>query len=455
MATALKSDAVFSATELGLSFGLQQILDGATVAVYPGEKVGLVGRNGCGKSSFLKIVAGVESADAGTVAYRQGAVVGYLPQDFELRDEASVVENVRDGVRELLEAIGRYESGEALSDGESERLLAKIEAEDGWNIGTRIESLMRELSAPGGERIVGTLSGGEKRRVALCRALVVRPDLLILDEPTNHLDAESVTWLEGALAGLTGACLFVTHDRYFLDRIATRIIELSAGRFFSHEGNYSDYLVAKAERQEREATVEKKRQGFLRREVEWVRAGVKARGTKQRSRIDNFYAVKSQKAPEKDLDMELVVPPAPPLGNVVVELEKAGVTRGEAGRLFSGMDLVFEPGQCTGVLGKNGVGKSTLLSVVLGELEPTEGTRRVGKKTIFNYVDQSRLQLDEEKSLLEEVSGDQEFVQFGEEQISVRGYLRRFLFSDDRINEPVKNLSGGEKARVLLAKILR
>ena len=452
--SSVQTDAILSASELSLSFGRHAILDGATLALYAGEKVGLVGRNGSGKSSFLRIVAGDERPDTGTVSRKQGLVVGYLPQEFQLDDSATVDANIRAGAADLIAAIERYETAHDLSESESARLLSFIDHGDGWQLESRIELLRRELAAPPGDRLVAHLSGGEKRRVGLCRALLSQPDLLILDEPTNHLDAGAISWLEGWLADSNGACLFVTHDRYFLDRIATRIVELADGRFFSHEGNYSDYLIAKADRQERDQNAEHKRQRFLSREIEWVRAGVKARGTKQRSRIDNFYAVKAQRAPEKELDMELVIPPPPPLANVVVELAEAGHFY-DRDPLFLGLDLEFKAGECVGVVGPNGVGKTTLLKLILGELEPTAGSVRIGKRTEFNYVDQTRLALDENKSVLEEVSQGQDSVRFGAETISVRSYLQRFLFGTERINDRIGNLSGGEKNRVLLAKILR
>jgi len=452
--SSVQTDAILSASELSLSFGRHAILDGATLALYAGEKVGLVGRNGSGKSSFLRIVAGDERPDTGTVSRKQGLVVGYLPQEFQLDDSATVDANIRAGAADLIAAIERYETAHDLSESESARLLSFIDHGDGWQLESRIELLRRELAAPPGDRLVAHLSGGEKRRVGLCRALLSQPDLLILDEPTNHLDAGAISWLEGWLADSNGACLFVTHDRYFLDRIATRIVELADGRFFSHEGNYSDYLIAKADRQERDQNAEHKRQRFLSREIEWVRAGVKARGTKQRSRIDNFYAVKAQRAPEKELDMELVIPPPPPLANVVVELAETGHFY-DRDPLFLGLDLEFKAGECVGVVGPNGVGKTTLLKLILGELEPTAGSVRIGKRTEFNYVDQTRLALDENKSVLEEVSQGQDSVRFGAETISVRSYLQRFLFGNERINDRIGNLSGGEKNRVLLAKILR
>ncbi|MEM1443058.1 MAG: ABC-F family ATP-binding cassette domain-containing protein [Verrucomicrobiota bacterium] len=450
----VQNDAVLSATELTLSFGNDPILDGATLAIYAGEKVGLVGRNGCGKSSFLRIVAEAESADSGNLSRKQDLVVGYLPQEFELDDRLTVEENIRAGAASLISTIERYESAEGLSETEMDRLLREIDHADGWNLETRIETLMRELGAPPADREVGYLSGGEKRRVGLCQALVSQPGLLVLDEPTNHLDARAISWLEGYLASMPGACLFVTHDRYFLDRIATRVVELDGGRFFSYEGNYSDYLEGKADRQEREQASEKRRQRFLRREIDWVRAGVKARGTKQRSRLENYYAVKAQKAPERELDMELIIPTPPRLANIVVELKEVGHFW-ERDPLFLGVDLEFKAGECVGVVGPNGVGKTTLLKIIQGEIDPAAGNVTIGKRTEFNYVDQTRLELDEDKSVLEEVSQGSESVRFGEESLSIRAYLQRFLFSNDRINDRIVNLSGGEKNRVLLAKILK
>ena len=446
--------AVVSATLLRLSYGAQVILDDATLAVHERDKIGVVGRNGCGKSSFMKILAGEEMPDAGEISVKSGLVVGFLSQEFTLREDETVMENIRDGARWLLDAVERYETAEDLSAAESEALLNRIEVADGWNFDNRAASLCRSLGAPEADRKVSELSGGEKRRVALCRALALNPDFLILDEPTNHLDAETIEWLEGFLKNFAGACLFVTHDRYFLERVATRIAELDGGKFFSHEGNYDDYLEAKAIRQEVAAQSEHKRQRFLRSELEWVRAGVKARGTKARSRLDKFYEVADQDAPEQDLRMDLVLPPAPRFGNTVLDLEGVGVEMGGK-RLFLGLSHKFEAGRCAGVVGRNGLGKTTLLRVLMGEMAPTEGKVTIGKRTKFNYVDQSRAQLNGENSILEEVSDGSDFVAFGGERLSVRGYLRRFLFSDERINERVDTLSGGERSRVMLAKILR
>lgn len=445
---------ILSATQLSLSYGRAMILDEATLAINAGEKIGLVGRNGCGKSTFLRILAGEEQPEGGHVSRKQGLCTGYLPQEFQLDDSRTVEENIRDGAADIIAKIERFETGENLSEHEYDKLQHDINHVDGWNLETRIETLMRKLSTPPGDQNLKNLSGGEKRRIGLARALASQPDLLILDEPTNHLDAEAIEWMEEYIATLPGACFFVTHDRYFLDRIATRIVELSGGRFFSHEGNFSDFLIAKSERTEREEASEHKRQRFLTREVEWVRAGVKARGTKQRSRLDNFYAVKAQKAPDQELNMNMIIPTAPRMGNVVVDLEGVSVYMGDRS-LFLGLDITFEAGECIGIVGPNGAGKTTLLRTIMGDLEPTDGTVKIGQRTEFNYADQTRLALDEDASVYENVAMGKESMKFGDESMSVRAYLKRFLFSDDRIKDRVGLLSGGEKNRVLLAKILK
>ena len=454
MAAAPTTQTLISVNGLCLQFGLQVVFNEAAMALHEGEKLGLVGRNGGGKSSLMRILAGNDQPDRGTVSRRQGLRMGYLAQEFTLDEAASVLDNVRAGAADLLGMMERYESGDVKGDQEAE-LLHQIQMLDGWNLDTRIDSVMSKLGAPDPERAVGSLSGGEKRRVALARALVAQPDVLLLDEPTNHLDAESIVWLEGYLKDFPGAVLFVTHDRYFLDRIATRILEVDDAVFYSHPGNYSDFLESKAIREGIEANQERRRQVFLRHELEFVRAGVKGRGTKQQSRLDAYERVAGEAAPEEELVMDLIIPPAPPLANVVVDAIGLGARVDDGRWLFSKLDLSFAPGTCTGIIGRNGLGKTTLLRQLMGERQADEGVVQIGKKTVFNYVDQQRLLLDPTKSVMEEVAGDSEFVAFGDEKLHVRTYLRRFLFADDRATMRVKELSGGEQSRVLLAKILR
>ncbi|QJE95012.1 ABC-F family ATP-binding cassette domain-containing protein [Luteolibacter luteus] len=449
--------ALLSANEIRLSYGYQTLLDGVTLAVSAGEKVGLVGRNGCGKTSLLKILTGSQPADSGEISLRRALRVGYLPQEFELDPELSVHENIAAGASDIVEAIRRYEQGDG-SEAELADLLHLIDHADGWNLDARIKATATALGTPPLETSVGPLSGGEKRRVALCRALASQPDLLLLDEPTNHLDADSIRWLEDFLKTYSGAVIFVTHDRYFLDVIATRIIEIDNGKAYSHPGNYTAYLESKAVRQQIAEQTERRRQRFLREELEWVRSGVKARGTKSRHRLDQFYEIEGLQAPPEEREMDLLIPPPPDLGNIVVELEEAGVNVGTATSprwLFRHLNLELRPGQCTGIVGRNGVGKTTLLKVCLGQLDPTEGKATIGKKVKVNYIDQTRMALDGTGSLLDEVADGNEKVQFGNQTMGARAYLRRFLFDDRRINERVDLLSGGERARLMLAKVLK
>ncbi|MDB4408683.1 ATP-binding cassette domain-containing protein [Akkermansiaceae bacterium] len=456
---------LLSANELRLSYGPQTLLDGVTVAVAGGEKVGLVGRNGCGKTSLLKILAAENFADSGDISRRKELRVGYLPQEFELDPKLSVHENISAGAADVVDAITRYENGDG-TEAELGELLELIEHADGWDLDSRITALANALGTAPLEAETGPLSGGEKRRVALCRALASQPDLLLLDEPTNHLDADSIRWLETFLETYKGAVIFVTHDRYFLNEIATRIVEIDNGKTYSHPGNYTAFLESKAVRQDIARNSEKKRQKFLKDELEWVRAGVKARTTKSRSRLDAFYDVKDKESPPEDMQMELLMPKPPRLGDTIVELEDVSYTYdkvaddntgllAEARTLFRNINLSLEAKQCTGIVGRNGVGKTTLLKIALGQLEPTTGKAQLGKQVRINYIDQSRMQLDGSGSLLDEISNGSEKIEFGEESIGARAYLKRFLFSDDRINERVDLLSGGERARLMLAKVLK
>ncbi len=444
---------LFSANELRLAYGHQTLLDGVTLAIAAGEKVGLVGRNGCGKTSLLKILANENQADSGDISARRGLRIGYLPQEFELDPALSVYDNIAAGAADVVDAITRYENGDG-TETELDELLTLIEHADGWDLDARINALSNALGSPPLEVETGPLSGGEKRRVALCRALASQPDLLLLDEPTNHLDSESIRWLEDFLKTYGGAVIFVTHDRYFLNEIATRIIEIAGGKAYSHPGNYTAFLESKAIRQEIAENSEKKRQKFLKDEFEWVRAGVKARTTKSRSRLDAFYAVKDKDAPEREGEIDLLIPPPPRLGNTIVDLEDVSITLGDR-TLFRHLNLSLEEGQCTGIVGKNGVGKTTLLKICLQQLAPTSGKAVLGKQVKVNYIDQSRMQLDGTGSLLDEISAGSEKILFGDETIGARAYLKRFLFSDERINERVDLLSGGERARLMLAKVLK
>lgn len=445
--------AILSATDIELRHNEQVILDKATLSIDERDRIGMVGRNGSGKSTFLRILAGLQVPDGGVVNRRRDLIIGHLPQQFELNPDLTVEENIRAGAQHVSDLIAEFESLPSESS-RHEGLEKQILACDGWHLDQRIATVMDRLNCAPGHLRMDTLSGGERRRIALARALVAQPDLLLLDEPTNHLDMDSVAWLGQFLKQYAGAFLLVTHDRYFLDEITGNIAELANGKIYSYQGNYTDYLLAKAERDTAMEVAEHKRQMFLRRELEWVRRGPKARTTKSKSRLDRYFEIANQGPVTIDKDVDLVIPTPPPLGNRVAELVNVGMELGGK-RLFSEINLDFEPGQRIGITGRNGLGKTTLLKVIQGELAPTEGTVKIGPLTVFNYVDQGRVQLDDERTVLEEISDGTEFVVYGEQRVSLRGYLKRFLFADDRITTKVKHLSGGERSRLLLARILK
>lgn len=448
------SESIVSASELCVSYSSHVVLDGATLAIQQGDRVGLVGRNGCGKSTFMKILAGAAVGDTGSVTYKRGLVIGYLPQNFELDDEDTVLNNVLKGAQHIMDLIEEYETTPFDSDRSAE-VLEEINHLEGWDLEQRASSLLSNLHAPDEGRIVKNLSGGEKRRVALCRAILQKPDFLILDEPTNHLDTGSIEWLETFLSRYHGTCLFVTHDRYFLDRIATKVIEIRRGKCDTYQGNYTDFLIARAERDMSEARNEHKRQRFLKSELEWVRKGPKARSTKAKDRMDRYFETAEQEAPEEELDIDLIIPQAPKLGNKIIDVRKVGMSYNDEPYLFSDFSMSLEPKQRLGIVGRNGMGKSTLLKIILGMETPSEGDVAIGIKTDINFIDQNRLLLNDEASVFEEVGEGQENVKLGNETIGLRAYLRRFLFTEERINTKIKLLSGGERSRVMLAKILK
>jgi ATP-binding cassette subfamily F protein uup len=444
---------VVSAKRLMVRYGPQTVLDDASLNIDEGERIGLVGPNGSGKSTFLKILAGDQLPDTGDVARRRELVVGYMPQQFALDESGTVHANIIAGAQATLDLLKKYELAPATSD-ESAHLLERIEHLGGWTLEHRIKSLVEHLHAPAIDRPVRDLSGGEKRRVALCRALVSQPDLLLLDEPTNHLDTAAIEWLEDFLAHYQGTCLFVTHDRYFLDKIATGIVELDRGQFLRYPGNYTDFLLARAARQAALEQQEHKRQKFLKRELEWIRRSPSARRTKSIDRVERYFEMAGQEEPAPEAEAELIIPPPPKLGERVIELKE--ITLEIAGRkLIDNLNLDLRPGEKLGVIGANGLGKSSLLKVILGQLQPTKGEVVLGARVQINYVDQNRALLDDEKTVWQEVGEGYEYIRLGEETLSLRSYLRRFLFTEDRINTKIELLSGGERNRVVLAKTLK
>ena len=444
---------LLDASGLKVRYNDHEVLQAASLTVRDGDHLGMVGRNGCGKSTFLKILAGWTQPDDGEVIRRSGLLVGFLPQDSDTPADVPVIDAIREGAIHQQRLLDEYESLPADSNRQTE-LEQQIAASDAWHIETRIKTAMTHLNTPAADRLMGTLSGGEKRRVELCRAIVSNPDLLILDEPTNHLDTDSIEWMAAYLKTFRGAFLVATHDRYFLDEICNHIVELQGGRFFRHKGNYSDYLESSLARMENEQALELKRKRFLRRELDWIRRGPKARTTKAKFRVEKFHSIKNTQSPDRELSMNLIIPPPGQLANRVVDLINVGLELGGNG-LIDGFDFKFEAGMRIGICGRNGLGKTSLLKIVLGQLAPTVGSRKAGVLTQFNYVDQERVQLDPEKTLLEEVAEGADSIPFGNGKLAIRAYLQRFGFDPKRITMRVKSLSGGEKSRLLLARILK
>ncbi len=447
------SPSILSAQDIAVRYGPQAVLKSATLNIHQTDRIGLIGSNGSGKSTLLKIIAGLLQLDSGSISRRRDIITGYLAQDFQLDSTKSVYENIVDGAHDVIDIIREYESLPPTS--ESRRILEEqIHHRDGWNLENRIETAMHSLNVPEKDRAIDTLSGGEKRRVALCQAIISRPDFLILDEPTNHLDTQSIEWVEEFLVNYSGACLFVTHDRYFLDLIANRVVELSNGECYSHDGNYNDFLLDKIEREAQLETEEQKRNNFLRRELAWVRRGARARRTKAKSRLKVYFDAVQQKDPEPAEEVDLIIPPASGLGTTVLNLKNLGMELGGK-KLFDGLNFKFDRKRKLGIIGRNGLGKTTLLKIILGKLHAAIGEVVVGERTAFNYIDQSRVALNDENTVIQELGNGREWILFGEERMKVWTYLRRFLFTDDRMNTKVGKLSGGERSRLLLAKVLK
>ncbi len=453
---------VLDARDLRKAFGDKVLLDGASLTIEDGERVGLVGRNGTGKTTLARILAEQEPADGGTIARRRNATVGYLAQVPVLEPERSAWSVACDGLARWNEqkarwdaATARIEAGDASEKWLDEQAgaLAAIEHLGGWEPQHRVRSLLEHLRVPDPERAIGTMSGGEQRRVALARLLALEPDLALLDEPTNHLDADTIEWLEAYLLDTyRGAILFVTHDRYFLDRIVTRTLELSRGQLHSYDGGYGDYLAAKAERAEHEARAEQNRRNFVRRELEWLRRTPAARTGKQKARIGRAETAIATRAPERERTVSLAME-ASRTSKTIIDVSDLRVEIG--GRvLVDDLTLALTKGERVGIVGPNGAGKTTLLRTLLGEIPPTRGTVRRGAATQIAYLDQARSGLDPDQTVIESVSGGRLRVEIGGESRDVRGWLDEMLFSPAQQRQPVGSLSGGERARVLTLRML-
>jgi sulfate-transporting ATPase len=448
--------------------GNKQVLRDIYLSYYYGAKIGVLGLNGSGKSTLLKIMAGIEKNFNGVAQPGEGITVGYLPQEPVLDDSKTVRENIMDGLGDLAKWLKRFnEIGEAFSDPEldpdkMEKLLAeqadlqeKIEHKNGWDVDRTLEIAMDALRAPPGDSSVVNLSGGEKRRVALCKLLLSKPDILLLDEPTNHLDAESVLWLERFLKDYQGTVIAVTHDRYFLDNIAGWILELDRGHGIPFEGNYSAWLEQKSKRLAAEEKQETKRQKTLERELEWVRQSPRARQAKSKARVQAYEKLVSEESQKRDEDVEIYIPPGPRLGNLVFEANKLSKAYGDK-VLFENISFNIPPGAIVGVIGANGAGKTTLARILTGREKSDSGVLRTGETVKLAYVDQSRDALDPDKSVWEEISdGKNEVIMLGTREVNSRAYCARFNLAGADQQKKISMLSGGERNRVHLAKILK
>jgi ATP-binding cassette ChvD family protein len=445
--------------------GDKVILDDVTLSFLPGAKIGVVGPNGAGKSSVLKIMAGLDQPSNGEARLSPGYSVGLLQQEPPLDETKTVRENVEAAVADLRATLARFEEvsaamGEPDADfdtllAEQGELMEKIEHAEGWELDSRIEQAMDALRCPPGDEPVTHLSGGERRRVALCKLLLEQPDLLLLDEPTNHLDAESVQWLEQHLAKYPGTILAVTHDRYFLDNVAEWILELDRGRAYPYEGNYSTYLEKKAARLEVQGKKDQKLQKRLLDELDWVRQNARGRQAKSKSRLQRYEEMAAEAEKTRKLDFEEIqIPPGPRLGNVVVEAD--GLTKGFDGELlFDNVSFSLPRGGIVGVIGPNGVGKTTLFKMIVGQEKPDSGELRVGDTVKISYVDQSRAGLDPAKTVWEVVSDGLDYINVGHVEMPSRAYVSAFGFKGPDQQKPARVLSGGERNRLNLALTLK
>jgi ATP-binding cassette ChvD family protein len=438
--------------------GGKQVLKDINLSFYPGAKIGVVGLNGAGKSTLLRIMAGELEDFQGEAWPAEGIRVGYLPQEPELDPDKDVLGNAMEGVAEKKAIVDRYnEIAANYSDDtadEMTRLQDEIDAQGLWDLDAQVEQALDALRCPDGASPVSTLSGGEKRRVALTRLLLSKPDILLLDEPTNHLDAESVAWLERFLKEYAGCVILVTHDRYFLDNITAWTLELDRGQGVPYKGNYSSWLEQKAKRLEVEKGQEESRQRALRRELEWIRSSPKARQAKSKARIQAYERMAEEAGREEVGRATIQIAPGPKLGGVVVEAD--GLAKGFSDRLLiDGLSFKLPPGGIVGVIGPNGAGKTTLFKMITGAEKPDKGTIRIGESVKISYVDQSRAHLDDKKSVWEEISGGLDQIQLGKREVNSRAYCGWFNFKGPDQQKKVGMLSGGERNRVHLAKLLK
>jgi energy-dependent translational throttle protein EttA len=443
----------------------RQVLRDISLSFYYGAKIGVLGLNGAGKSSLLKIIAGVDKDYLGEVNASKGVSFGYLEQDPKLDPEKTVKDVVQEGLAEQVAIAARYEEvnmklGDEMSDEEMNKLLDeqstlqdKMDAMNIWDIDSRLELAMEALRCPPSDQKCGVLSGGEKRRVALCRLLLSEPDVLLLDEPTNHLDAETVFWLERHLQAYKGTVIAITHDRYFLDNVAGWILELDRGHGIPWEGNYSSWLEQKTNRLATEEKQESQRQKKMQEELEWIRSSPKARQAKSKARITNYEKMLADSKEKRNETNDLFIPPGPRLGDVVIDANNISKAFGDK-LLYENLSFKLPPGGIVGIIGPNGAGKTTLFKMITAQLEPDSGTFKIGETVKLSYIDQSR-EMDPDKTVMQEVAEGLDLIKLGNREVNSRAYISRFNFTGDDQSKRIKELSGGEKNRVHLAKMLK
>jgi energy-dependent translational throttle protein EttA len=456
---------IYSMIKVSKFYDQKPVLKDISLSYFYGAKIGVLGLNGSGKSSLLRILAGVDTNFNGETVLAPGYTVGYLEQEPLVDVDKTVRAVVEEGVQATVDLLKQFEEinnkfAEPMSDDEMDKLIQrqgevqeKLDALEAWDLDSKLEMAMDALRCPPGDMPVKVLSGGEKRRVALCRLLLQKPDILLLDEPTNHLDAESVAWLEHHLQAYEGTVIAVTHDRYFLDNVAGWILELDRGHGIPWKGNYSSWLEQKQERLRREEKSESARQKTLSRELEWIRMSPKGRHAKSQARISAYEKLLSQEAQKQEKDLELFIPPGPRLGDMVIEADNVGKAYGDR-LLVENMSFRLPPGGIVGVIGPNGAGKTTLFQMITQQEKPDSGDIRIGETVKLAYVDQNRA-LDPQKSIWEEITGGNEQIQLGDRLVNSRAYVARFNFSGTDQQKKVGTLSGGQRNRVHLAKTLR
>jgi sulfate-transporting ATPase len=447
----------------------KQILKNIYLSFYYGAKIGILGLNGAGKSTVMRIIAGLDKQYQGDVVFSDGYTVGYLPQEPDLDENKTVKEIVQEGVQETVDALAEFEEinnlfmDEAILNDPDKmdaliirqgKVQEKIDQLNAWDLDSKLELAMDALRTPDGDTPIKNLSGGERRRVALCRLLLKQPDILLLDEPTNHLDAESVHWLELHLQQYAGTVIAVTHDRYFLDNVAGWILELDRGEGIPYKGNYSSWLEQKSKRLQQEEKTESKRQKALQRELDWVRQGAKGRQAKGKARLNNYEAMLSQDIKEKEEKIEIPIPNGPRLGNEVIEAVNVSKAYGDR-LLYENLNFKLPPAGIVGIIGPNGVGKTTLFKMIMKEEEPTEGSFKIGDTVKIGYVDQRHKDVDVNKSVYDVLSGGSENIEVGGKSINARAYVSRFNFNGADQQKKVGVLSGGERNRLHLAMTLK